>query len=149
MVPHPLVSVLTSIGMEHMKFLGDTIRGHCLERRNHQRQTSGGYWSQAQGVSISLLEICHQKHCRYRLLTETQRLFILRIFVRDRYLIMRTAVISGTRYMAGCCRPWNASIAIAAVELLCELPAGEIFCGIFAAGAMDESAEDGRGIASA
>jgi len=32
--------------------------------------------------------------------------------------------------MAGCCQPWNASIAMAAVELLCELPAGDFPAGI-------------------
>ena len=31
-VPHPLVSVITSIGMDHMKFLGDTIEAIASEK---------------------------------------------------------------------------------------------------------------------
>lgn len=145
-VPHPLVSVITSIGMDHMKFLGDTIEAIASEKGGIIKDKRPAVIGAGRREAVdTLVEICHQKHCRYRIVDRdaavihTADLYEGQIFDYENCRNVRTV-------MAGCCQPWNASIAIAAVELLCELPAGDFPAGISKLpGPMDRSAEDGRG----
>lgn len=129
-VPQPLVSVITSIGMDHMKFLGDTIEAIASEKGGIIKDKRPAVIGAGRREAVdTLVEICHQKHCRYRIVDRdaavihTADLYEGQIFDYENCRNVRTV-------MAGCCQPWNASIAIAAVELLCELPAGDFPAGI-------------------
>lgn len=124
-VPQPLVSVITSIGMDHMKFLGDTIEAIASEKggiikANRPVVIGAG----RRGAVDTLVEICHQKHCRYRIVDRgaavihTADLYGGQVFDYANCCNVKTS-------MAGCCQPWNASIAMAAVEMLCKLSTGD------------------------
>ena len=129
-VPQPLVSVITSIGMDHMKFLGDTIEAIASEKGGIIKDKRPAVIGAGRSEAVdTLVEICHQKHCRYRIVDRDAAVIHIadlyegQIFDYENCRNIRTV-------MAGCCQPWNASIAIAAVELLCELPAGDFPAGI-------------------
>jgi len=129
-VPHPLVSVITSIGMDHMKFLGDTIEAIASEKGGIIKENRPAVIGAGRREAVdTLVGICHQKHCCYRIVNKNDAVILAsdlyegQVFDYKDYSNVKTT-------MAGCCQPWNASVAIAAVELLCELPAADFPAGI-------------------
>ena len=120
-VTKPVLSVITSIGMDHMRFLGNTIEAISTEK--------GGIIKEGRPVIIGtgrkeatevLKHICRVKksddavvdreavHICQASLYEGQR------FDFEHYRALQTK-------MPGCCQSWNAAIAIRAIERMCQM----------------------------
>ena len=120
-VPEPVISVITSIGMDHMHFLGDTIEAIAAEKGGiikEKRPVIIGAGRQA--AVDTLINIAQQKHSDYSVTDQKD----VHITDRDLYHGQRFDFDSYhgvITKMAGSCQPWNAAIAMKAAEKLCRM----------------------------
>ena len=116
-VPKPVLSVVTSIGMDHMHFLGNTIEAIAVEK--------GGIIKEKRPVVIgagrqkavdTLIRISVERQSEYAVVgAEDVHMTYADLFGGQQFDFESYKELQ-TR-MVGRCQPWNAAIAVKAVEI--------------------------------
>ena len=122
-VPKPVLSVVTSIGMDHMHFLGNTIEAIAVEK--------GGIIKEKRPVVIgagrqkavdTLIRISLERQSEYAVVgAEDVHMTYADLFGGQQFDFGSYKELQ-TR-MVGRCQPWNAAIAVKAVEMLGKMTA--------------------------
>ena len=122
-VPKPVLSVVTSIGMDHMHFLGNTIEAIAVEK--------GGIIKEKRPVVIgagrqkavdTLIRISLERQSEYAVVgAEDVHMTYADLFGGQQFDFESYKELQ-TR-MVGRCQPWNAAIAVKAVEMLGKMTA--------------------------
>ena len=120
-VPEPVISLITSIGMDHMHFLGDTIEDIASEKGGIIKENRPVVIGAGRSTAVeTLVDIAEQKHSEYSVVDQKD----VHIINRDLYqgqqfdFDIYQVVFTG---MAGSCQPWNAAIAMKGAERLCSM----------------------------
>ena len=124
-VPKPVLSVVTSIGMDHMRFLGNTIEAIATEKGGiikEQRPVVIG--AGRQKAVDTLIRISRERHSEYAVVGAEDVRMAHADLCRGQQFDFESYKGLETR-MAGKCQPWNAAIAVKSVELLCRMSASD------------------------
>ncbi|MGN0204171.1 MAG: bifunctional folylpolyglutamate synthase/dihydrofolate synthase [Coprococcus sp.] len=129
-VPRPVLSVITPIGMDHMQFLGDTIEAIAAEKGGIIKKgcpTVIGAVNRA--AEVVLEKICRSKQAPYRMV-KTAEAFVNHSSIEEGQYFDYGEFHNLRTGMLGSCQPGNAAIAIEAVKVLTCLDTGDFPAGI-------------------
>lgn len=120
-VPHPVMSVITSIGMDHMHFLGDTIEAIAAEKGGIIKENRPVVIGAGRKAAVeTLVQMAKSRHSDVRTVNPEDIRITGHDLLKGQHFDYE-AYSSVSTKMAGSCQPWNAAIAMKAAERLCSM----------------------------